>query len=80
MKVTVHVERRPDIADPEGTTIGRSLEDLGFADVTSVRTGRTFHLEVDGDDAEAIRQRVTAMCEKLLANPVIEDYRVEVEA
>lgn len=78
MKVTVHIERRAVIADPEGTTIARSLVDLGYTEVTAVRTGRTFHLDVEGDDAERIRERVSEMCEKLLANPVIEDYAVEV--
>ena len=79
MRVTVHIERRPEIADPEGSTIARSLADLGYEEVASVRTGRTLHLEVAGDDPEAIRERVVEMCEKLLANPVIEDYRVEVD-
>ena len=78
MRVTVHIERRPEIADPEGSTIARSLADLGYTEVASVRTGRTLHLDVAGDDAEEVRQRAVEMCEKLLANPVIEDYRVEV--
>lgn len=79
MRVTVHIERRDVIADPEGTTIANSLVDLGYAEVTAVRTGRTLHLDVDGTDPESVRSRVAEMCEKLLANPVIEDYRVEVE-
>lgn len=80
MKVTVHIERRPEIADPEGTTISRSLVDLGYDEVVSVRTGRALHLEVEGDDADAVKERVDEMCQRLLANPVIEDYRIEVEA
>lgn len=80
MRVTVHIERRPEIADPEGSTIGRSLADLGYEEVESVRTGRTLHLEVNGSDASSIRSRVEEMCEKLLANPVIEDFYIEVEA
>lgn len=79
MKVTVHIERRPEISDPEGTAIARSLADLGYAAVTSLRTGRTFHLDVDEDDAARVTEMVTEMCEKLLANPVIEDYSIEVE-
>ncbi|MGH8912646.1 MAG: phosphoribosylformylglycinamidine synthase subunit PurS [Acidimicrobiia bacterium] len=78
MKVTVHIERRPVIADPEGATIARSLSDLGYEEVTAVRTGRTLHIDIDGDDAEKVRARASEMCERLLANPVIEDYRVEV--
>lgn len=79
MKVTVHIERRPVIADPEGATIARSLADLGYSEITGVRTGRTFHLEVAGDDPDHIHERVTEMCVKLLANPVIEDFRVVVD-
>ncbi|HEX2154759.1 MAG TPA: phosphoribosylformylglycinamidine synthase subunit PurS [Acidimicrobiia bacterium] len=79
MKVTVHIERRPEIADPEGSTIARSLNDLGYDEVVSVRTGRTLHLDVAGDDLDAVRSRTDEMCQKLLANPVIEDYRIEVE-
>ncbi|HLT97486.1 MAG TPA: phosphoribosylformylglycinamidine synthase subunit PurS [Acidimicrobiia bacterium] len=78
MKVTVHIERRPEIADPEGSTIARSLADLGYNEVQSVRTGRTLHLDVSGDDEARVRDRVEEMCEKLLANPVIEDFRVEI--
>ena len=79
MKVTVHIERRDVIADPEGATIARSLADLGYDEVTAVRTGRTLHLEVEGDDVESVEKRVIDMCDRLLANPVIEDYRVEVD-
>lgn len=79
MRVTVHVERRGDISDPEGTTIARSLADLGYPEVQAVRTGRTLHLDVDGSDTDEVRARVTEMCEKLLANPVIEDYTIEIE-
>lgn len=79
MRVTVHIERHPEIADPEGATIARALADLGYGEVTGLRTGRTFHLDVEADDLETARSRVTEMCEKLLANPVIESYRVEVE-
>jgi phosphoribosylformylglycinamidine synthase PurS subunit len=79
MRVTVHIQRRPEIADPEGSTIARSLSDLGYQEVASVRTGRTFHLDVAGQDGPSVRARVEEMCQKLLANPVIEDYHVEVD-
>ena len=78
MKVTVHIGGRPEIADPEGTAISRSLVDLGYH-VRSVRTGRTLHLEVDGEDVAAVEKLVDEMCQRLLTNPVIEDYRIEVE-
>lgn len=79
MKVRVELTRRPEIADPQGTTIKRALEDLGFKDVTSVRVDKVFHLNIDGDDPELIRQQVTEMCQHLLANPVLEDFAIEID-
>ncbi len=79
MKVTVNIVRRPDIADPQGATVARALHDLGHASVRSVRVDRAIHLEVDGDDPEAVRAEVVRMCEELLANPVLEDFEVVVE-
>ena len=73
------VNRRPEIADPEGTTVKRALHDLGYTETTDVRMDRVIHLQVEGDDAAAIRTRVEQMCEQVLANPVLEDFQVEVE-
>ena len=78
MKVTVTVNRRPEIADPEGTTVERALHDLGYPEVETVRMDRVIHLEVGGEDPESFRARVEEMCRRLLANPVLEDFEVEV--
>jgi phosphoribosylformylglycinamidine synthase len=78
MKVTVEITRRPEIADPEGTTIQRALTDLGHNDVVSVRVDRVIHLDVNGDDPETVRRMVEEMCRQVLANPVLEDFTVEV--
>lgn len=78
MKVTVTINRRPEIADPEGTTVRRALEELGFEQVTSVRMDRVIHMEVAGEDRDEIQAQVTKMCEQLLANPVLEDFEIEV--
>lgn len=80
MKVTVTINRRPEIADPEGTTVKRALHDLGYTETTDVRMDRVIHLRVEGDDPEQIRSRVEEMCRQVLANPVLEDFEVEVEA
>ena len=72
------VNRRPEIADPEGTTVERALHDLGYPEVEQVRMDRVIHLEVDGEDPVAIKTRVEEMCRRLLANPVLEDFEVEV--
>jgi phosphoribosylformylglycinamidine synthase len=79
MRVTVTIDRRPEIADPEGTTVRRALHELGFTEVTEVRMDRVIHLDVADDDPENVRLRVESMCRQLLANPVLEDFVVEVE-
>ncbi|MHB8319186.1 MAG: phosphoribosylformylglycinamidine synthase subunit PurS [Acidimicrobiales bacterium] len=77
-EATVDVQLKPGIADPEGATIERALEALGFDDVARVRAGRSFHFEVDADDAGAARSRTEELANRLLANPVIEESTVEV--
>jgi phosphoribosylformylglycinamidine synthase len=76
MRVEVVIHRRPEISDPQGTTVLRALRDLGYGDVTAVRFDKVITLEVDGDDQSEVEKRVVEMCERLLANPVIEDFEV----
>ena len=78
MKVTVEITRRPEIADPQGTTIQRALHDLGHNEVMSVRVDRVIHLEVEGDDPNGVQARVEEMCRQVLANPVLDDFTVAV--
>jgi len=78
VRVTVTVDRRREIADPEGEVVKRALADLGHSGVADVRMDRVIHMEVDGDDPEAVRSEVEEMCRKLLANPVLEDFKVEI--
>jgi phosphoribosylformylglycinamidine synthase len=66
------------VLDPQGKAIERSLRALGYVEVRDVRAGRCLDVEVDETSAAAVEARVREMCEKLLANPVIEDYRFEV--
>lgn len=77
--VQIHVTPRPGILDPEGETIGRALGALGYAGASNVRAGRLITLRFDAPDAAAARTAVTEMCERLIANPIIEDYTVQVE-
>ncbi len=79
MRVTVTINRRPEIADPEGTTVQRALEELGFEGIVGVRMDRVIHMTVTGDDSKKIRADVARMCEQMLANPVLEDFEIEVE-
>jgi phosphoribosylformylglycinamidine synthase PurS subunit len=78
MKVTITIDRRPEIADPEGTTVKRALHDLGFTEARAVRMDRVIHMDVEGDDVGEVKARVEEMCRQLLANPVLEDFAVRV--
>ncbi len=75
MKAKVHVFLKPGVLDVQGKAVEGALHGLGWADVKNVRVGKTIEFDVaDGANAEA---DVKAMCEKLLANTVIESYRIE---
>ena len=79
MKARVHVSFKNGVLDPQGKAIHNSLEGLGFDGVEGVRQGKFIELELADGDAEAAKARVAEMCEKLLANTVIENYTVEIE-
>jgi phosphoribosylformylglycinamidine synthase subunit PurS len=72
----VEVTHLPGIADPAGATVERALPALGYRNVAQVHIGKTIRLVVDAADAESARAQVNEMCERLLANPVIEAYEV----
>jgi phosphoribosylformylglycinamidine synthase len=76
MKANVYVTLKREVLDPQGDAVRRALGDLGFEGVKNVRVGKVIELEVDGDPNEA-GEALEAMCKKLLANPVIEDFRFE---
>ncbi len=80
MKALVYVGLKPGVLDPQGRTIARSLNDLGFGEVESALQGKVIELNLSGDDMKAAEARVVEMCEKLLANTVIENYRIEMRA
>ena len=77
MKATVHVFLKPGVLDVQGKAIENALHGLGWADVSGVRVGRVLEFEVGGDKASA-EAEVKAMCDKLLANTVIESFKVEI--
>jgi phosphoribosylformylglycinamidine synthase len=79
MKALVYVGLKPGVLDPQGRTIARSLNDLGYDEVTGAFQGKVIELNLNGDDKAAAEARVTEMCEKLLANTVIENYRIEMQ-
>ncbi|MGO8686347.1 MAG: phosphoribosylformylglycinamidine synthase subunit PurS [Candidatus Dormibacteria bacterium] len=73
----VVISLKPVVNDPQGLTVRAGLHQLGFAEVSEVRVGKHIALEVEAGSAESARERVAEMCERLLRNPVIEDYRIE---
>ena len=81
MKATVTVELKPAVLDPQGKAIQHSLEALGFAGVEDVRVGKVFRITISDDETSraTIEEHLEQMSQKLLANPIIENYKVDVE-
>ncbi|MFQ5775368.1 MAG: phosphoribosylformylglycinamidine synthase subunit PurS [Kiloniellaceae bacterium] len=77
MKARVHVTLKPGVLDPQGKAIQHALAGLGFAGIERVRQGKVIELELAETDPVRARARVREMCEKLLANTVIETYAIE---
>ena len=75
-KAAVHVTLKRDVLDPQGKAIQNACKSLGHASVTSVRQGKLFELELDARDEAPGARLLRELCEKLLANPVIEDYAI----
>lgn len=79
MRVRVFVTLKPSVFDPQGTTVAEALHALGYGAVSGVRQGKYFELDVDAASVEQARSVATGAADQLLANPVIESYRIEVE-
>jgi phosphoribosylformylglycinamidine synthase len=79
MRVKIFVSLKSGVLDPQGKAIERSLHTLGYTEVQDVRMGKYLELNIEASSHEAAESRMRQMCEKLLANPVIEDYRFEIE-
>jgi phosphoribosylformylglycinamidine synthase subunit PurS len=77
VKATVLVRPKPGILDPQGDAVGSALGHLGF-DVQEARIGKVIDLELEAEDEAAARAQVQRMCERLLANPLIESYEVAI--
>ena len=80
MKARVFVTLKNGVLDPQGKAIGHALNGLGFREVGEVRQGKLIDVELHDTDAEKARARLREMCEKLLANTVIEKYEIELKA
>ncbi len=80
MKARVFVTLKPSVFDPQGHTIADALHSMGYSGIGEVRQGKYFELEVDSRSPEQTRTLAAEVADKLLANPVIESYRIEVES
>jgi phosphoribosylformylglycinamidine synthase len=78
MRVKIFVSLKKGVLDPQGKAIERSLHTLGYNEVQDVRVGKYLELAVDAPSRDGAELRIREMCDKLLANPVIEDYRFEI--
>ncbi len=78
MNARVFVTLKKGVLDPQGQAVVRSLGSLGFPEVEDARLGKMIELRVAGTDATAAKARLEEMCRRLLANPIIEDYRIEI--
>ena len=76
MKVSIVITLKKDVLDPQGKVIHQTLDGMGFKDVNEVRQGKYFEIDVKEDDPKKSRKIVEDMCNKLLANLVIEDYKI----
>jgi len=79
LKATVYVTIKKSVLDPQGVAVQGALHSVGFQEVESLRIGKYMEMTLDTDDRAVAEERLKEMCEKLLANTVIEDYRYELE-
>jgi phosphoribosylformylglycinamidine synthase PurS subunit len=77
VKARVHITLKTGVLDPQGKAIAHALGSLGFAGVADVRQGKYIEIDLADTDATAAQSRVESMCQRLLANTIVEDYKVE---
>ena len=76
MKIKVIVTLKKSVLDPQGTVIKQTLDGMGFNNINSIRQGKFFEIDIDEKDQKKAEEKVEDMCKKLLANLVIEDYKI----
>jgi phosphoribosylformylglycinamidine synthase PurS subunit len=76
MKISVVITLKKDVLDPQGKVIHQTLDGMGFDDVNEVRQGKYFEIDIKEDDPKKAKDKVEEMCKKLLANLVIENYKI----
>jgi phosphoribosylformylglycinamidine synthase PurS subunit len=78
MKAKIIVTPKKAVVDPQGKTVQRALEQMGYSGIRAVHVGKYLEIELDGADREAARRSLDDACRKFLSNPVIEDYQLEI--
>jgi phosphoribosylformylglycinamidine synthase len=78
MKARIKIMLKSGVLDPQGAAIKQALNNIGFESVTGVRQGKVIELEVDGSNKSEVRSEIESMCNKMLANTVIENFEIEV--
>ena len=76
MKISVIITLKKDVLDPQGKVIHQTLTDMGYENINEVRQGKYFEIDTNEDDKKKAEEKVKEMCKKLLANLVIEDYKI----
>ena len=80
MKAHVEIRLKKGVADPEGVNTLKALRLLGFKGLSDVHSAKLFEIELDEQDVDKAKENVEEMCKRLLANPVIQDYRIEIRS
>ena len=76
MKISVIITLKKDVLDPQGKVIHQTLDGMGFKDISEVRQGKYFEIDINENDSQKAKENVEEMCKKLLANLVIENYKI----
>jgi len=76
LKISVLVTLKKDVLDPQGKVVNQTLKDMGYENISSVRQGKFFEIEIDENDKEKVKKIAEEICKKLLTNEVIENYKI----
>jgi len=79
LKVEINITLKRTVSDPQGLTIKRALESLGYKDLANVRIGKLIVIKLNSKDKKRAEREINEMCKKLLANPIIEDYHFKIK-
>jgi phosphoribosylformylglycinamidine synthase PurS subunit len=79
MKAKIIITPKKAVLDPQGKTVQNALEHMGYRGIQAVHVGKYVEVELNGGDREAVRQQLDEACHRFLSNPVIEDYKLEIE-